>query len=179
MAADELSVGFLRRGVLFDVVDVVCHASADIALIRGEPTKDDGEDSGAYFRDFVGNFQLGEDFFAYGYPKGGPTGDLKRDMEDPNVVTPRLFKGHFQRFFIHQHLSYRYSAAELSISAPLGLSGSPLIRPGAPSLVTGLVSGEIALESELGTRTTMITYGVAVMLMDINEWLDDQVPRAK
>ena len=128
---------------------------------------------------------MGEDFFAYGYPA---------DPIGPNASAPtqRLFKGHYQRFMEHRSfMGYRYLAGEMSIAAPAGLSGGPLFRPGAPQMVTALVAENIASQlvvdsieerSEAGrvvkteVRQNVISYGTAVMLSAISDWLDAEIP---
>jgi hypothetical protein len=131
----------------------------------------------------VGNYSLGEQFHAFGYPE-----DVAADVPGP---TPRLFTGHFQRFFdYHSFAGFRYPAGELSLPAPAGLSGGPLFRPGAPQMVTGLVAenfeSRTTLESveevsgggerTIHTTARVISYGVAVMLAPLGEWLTEHVP---
>jgi hypothetical protein len=70
------------------VVEIERHPEADVGLIHVDwGTKRCPEP----FWGFVGNYGLGEDFFAFGYPESvfGP---------DSRMPTARLFKGHFQRF---------------------------------------------------------------------------------
>jgi hypothetical protein len=131
----------------------------------------------------VGNYSLGEQFHAFGYPE-----DVAADKPGP---TPRLFTGHFQRFFDYRSFAgFRYRAGELSLPAPAGLSGGPLFRPGAAVMVTGLVAENFESRTTLdsveevsreGDRTTystvrVIAYGVAVMLDPLSGWLDEHVP---
>jgi hypothetical protein len=161
------------------VLHIVRHPSADLALLEIPKADEEGAEPFVYA---VSNWSLGEDFYAFGYPE-----DLFGEHQ--GRPTPRLFKGHFQRFMptYKSKLSYVYVAAELSIPAPAGLSGGPLFRPGAP-VVLGLVtenlesttyldSVEEVLKDGRTTRTTfqkVITYGVALMLSPLKEWLNDQ-----
>src|SRR5436305_455579 len=64
----------------------------------------------------VATHGLGEDFVAYGYPES----IFGSDARQP---TPRLFKGHYQRFLHYRSfMGYHYDAGELSIGVPAGLS---------------------------------------------------------
>ncbi len=161
------------------VLSIVRHPSADVAVLEIAKADEEGVEPFVYA---VNNWSLGEDFYAFGYPE-----DLFG--ENQGRPTPRLFKGHFQRFIptYQSKLSYLYFAAELSIPAPAGLSGGPLFRAGAP-VVLGLVtenlesttyldSVEDVLRDGRTTRTTfqkVITYGVALMLSPLKQWLNDQ-----
>lgn len=94
----------------------------------------------------VGNYSLGEEFFAFGFPE---------DSLGPNQGHPtaRLFKGHFQRFMQYKsHMGYAYFAGELSTPCPGGLSGGPLFRPDAPEMLTGLVAENIEAATLLNSR---------------------------
>jgi hypothetical protein len=136
--------------------------------------------------DGVGNIDLGEDFIAYGYPVEGPS--LSRELAEHPI--PRLFKGYYQRFMPYvAPRGYRYMAGEMSIPAPGGLSGSPLFREGS-WLPTGLVTGSaesyaivdsIEDVDEAGKvfrqeSRKVITYGIALMLFDVVEWLNTIFP---
>ncbi len=156
------------------------HPRADLALLVLSSAKEGIEP----FWDCVGNFMLGEEFFAYGFPAD----DI--GVEAGNIVE-RLFKGYFQRFFRYKSfLGYEYLAGELNISCPAGLSGGPMFRPGAFPMLTGLVVENIEsatiLDSVIeiqdnGTRykeeqKKVINYGICVMLDPIKEWLDSMIP---
>ena len=161
------------------------HPNADIALLRMQEEDMNGVQP---FWDCVGNYALGEDFTTYGFPE---------DISFPKISsasqpTPRLFRGYFQRFFDHHsHLGYRYIAGELNIPCPAGLSGSPLFRLGAPSMLTGMVTENIEstkiLDSveeiqEDGEKykhiyQKIITYGICLMLHDVRDWLDKNIPK--
>ena len=85
------------------------------------------------FWDSVASQGLGDDYAAFGYPE-----DVAADTPGP---TPRLFTGHFQRFFDHSsYAGYNYRAGEMSLPAPAGLSGGPVFRRQAPVMVMGLVA---------------------------------------
>jgi trypsin-like peptidase len=170
------SAGIPERRV---VLRVVRHPSADLALLEVAKAEEEGVEPFVYA---VSNWSLGEDFFAFGYPE-----DVFGDY--PGAPTPRLFKGHFQRFIqtYKSKLGYEYFAAELNIAAPAGLSGGPLFRAAAP-VVLGIVTENLESTTFLDsveqvfrdgqtTRTTyqkVITYGVALMLSPLKEWLNDQ-----
>jgi hypothetical protein len=174
---------FLPSLQLREVLEVVPHPTADLALLR---CKDYGATEFAPFSDAVATSALGEEFMAYGHPE-----DTTADGPQP---TPRLFRGYFQRFMRHRSFNGSdYLAAELSIPCPDGLSGSALFRPGT-SLVTAMATEnrEHSQASDLETveehfpdgrhRVTVfrrtISYGVALMLASALDWLDDHVQTA-
>jgi fucose permease len=79
----------------------------------------------------------------------------------------------------------------LSIPAPAGLSGGPLFRPGAPPIVTGLVTENLEsttfldeqVEQAVGHDAAQVTkykrvisYGIALMLDRFGDWLDEHTP---
>lgn len=163
------------------VTQAVRHESADIAVLRVAEDTHPVEP----FWGSAGNFALGEEFRAFGYPEN-VLGQTAR------MPTARLFTGHYQRFFQHQsHAGYSYLAGEMSIPAPAGLSGGPLFRAGAPSIVTALAAenfdsattveaSEEVLEERGTVRThyqRIISYGLAVMLEPLNQWFDTLLPK--
>lgn len=167
-------------GLPRSVLEVRTHPTADLSLLVVEPRENDLIEP---FWGCVGNYSLGEDFFAFGFPEDSALG--------PNTGRPtaRLFKGHFQRFMHHKsQMGYSYIAAELSIACPEGLSGGPLFRPEAPVMLTGLVAENIEaatfrdsqeIEQPSGRvvreHWKVINYGVSVMLEPVNDWLDEHV----
>jgi hypothetical protein len=176
----ELLIASGYRRIVRGVREVIKHKNADIALLVAEPIKDDETHP---FWDLVGNLSLGEDFVAYGYPE---------DAIGPNEgrPTPRIFKGYFHRFMRHKsHLGYEYLAGELSTPCPSGLSGGPLFRPGALTMLTGLVTEDIEATTSLhetesfaqdGSKVVdhyrrVVTFGVGLMLTDVKDWLDQHV----
>jgi hypothetical protein len=183
----RIRIEYPRRGLFYRVTNVKMHNSADLAILFSPSDEVDdlrGPPPGA-FSNFVANWGLGEDFYAYGFPIEGPG-------RSPvgQTPTPRLFKGSYQRFFeFDAPGGYRYLAGELSIPAPAGLSGGPLFRPEAPSLLTGIVtmnteaySTEDWYEETTGEGTArveahhrVIRYGVGVMLSPLSDWLDEFV----
>jgi hypothetical protein len=185
LQADQLGVITPRGGLIKSAFAVTRHPSADIAIIE-TPTMHVEGDEVEPFELIVSNWSLGEDFFAYGYPVDvlGP---------DPAKPTERLFKGHFQRFLDHksQHLPFQYLAAELSFPSPAGLSGGPLFRPAAHTVLLGMATENLmsttTLESverlrrgdepvERLSRERVIEYGVALMLSGVNDWIDIHIP---
>lgn len=163
------------------VIEVITHPNADVSLLLVAPLESDLVEP---FWGNVGNYSLGEEFMAYGFPE---------DSRGPNLGQPtaRLFKGYFQRFMHHKsHMGYSYVAGELNTPCPGGLSGGPLFRPGAPVMVTGLVAESIEVATVLDSQEKtldngsivneeyrrVINYGVAVMLHDIEDWLRQHVP---
>jgi hypothetical protein len=121
----------------------------------------------------------GGDFDAYGYPNDGlPAGQ----------PVGRLMKGHFQRYFGYESPSgYTYFAGEMSVPAPAGTSGGPVLRRGTPHLdgiVTTNVDSSILLDKvdeideddkrlRIETRR-VVTYGIAAMATSLLPWLAEQ-----
>lgn len=183
--ASEIWVDFPMQRARRVAVDIIPHPSADVSIVvTSRPHDDDGMGypSGAFWN-CVGNVSLGEEFMAYGFPTEGP-------YEEAQSPTPRLFVGHYQRFLRFDGLRGSYFAGEMSIPAPAGLSGGPVFRRGAPPMVTGLVTTNLETYSILdsteevdtsGVRTRcesrqVIRYGLAAILSDVEQWLDEHVP---
>jgi hypothetical protein len=192
-----VNVGDERKVIWRGVSGVERHPTADIAVLHTLPMSDEGrntigpeaaatEDQTEGFQGYVSNYGIGEDFHAYGFPEN-IFGDEQR------TPTPRLFKGHFQRFLEYEsrHLQYRYFAGEMSIPAPAGLSGGPLFRPSAPPIVTGLVTENLEsttfldeqVEQAVGHDAAQVTkykrvisYGIALMLDRVGDWVDEHAP---
>jgi hypothetical protein len=178
---EKLVVLSPHEGVFCEIAAVQLHPSADAAVLV---LKSQGREIVEPFWGCVGNYGLGEEYFAYGFPE---------DYRGPNEGRPtaRLFRGHFQRFMQHEsHMGYSYLAGELSTPCPGGLSGGPLFRPGAPVMITGLVAENIEAATFLDEEEIVlddgkvvnehyrrvINYGVAVMLYSIEEWINHYVP---
>jgi hypothetical protein len=183
----RIRIDYPRKAFMRGVREVLFHPDADVAILVSPPDTDDdfvGYPEGA-FTNFVGNWSLGEDVYAYGFPVEGPGTDPQRQ-----TPTPRLFKGHYQRFFNFESPGgYNYVAGELNIAAPAGVSGGPVFRPGAPSLLTGVVTTNSESYSTLDWREEtsgevtrieahhrVISYGIVVMLSVIEDWLNEYIP---
>jgi hypothetical protein len=182
----RIRIEYPRLGYFVRVSDIQIHPQADLAVIVSPeeelhpklPPMDP-------FRLTAGNWGLGKEFAAYGYPTEGPSPTSTSD-----VPTPRLFLGHYQRFFQYSDVRYNYVAGELSIPAPAGLSGGPLFNPGGPMVLTGIVAGNVEAYSTLSWREEVreggveriemhhrvIEYGIAVMLSSVQDWLDEVMP---
>jgi hypothetical protein len=176
---DQLAVMTPRGGLIKSAWSVARHPSADIALVRTAIIHAEGDEVEP-FELIVENSGLGEEFFAYGYPADvlGPEADKP---------TERLFKGHFQRFLAYHSRStaFQYAAGELSFPVPAGLSGGPLFRPAAPSVLLGMATENLRsttyldhVESVSKSGSTVekhyervIEYGVALMLSGVLDWL--------
>jgi hypothetical protein len=162
------------------VEEVIRHDTADLCVLR-LPRMD--REPAEPFWGVVGNYHLGEQFHTFGWPEECP-GDT--------APTARLFTGYFQRFIPQHesHLGFKYAAGELSIPCPGGLSGGPLFRPAAPVMLTAMATENLDTYSVLdsvseiqsdGTKyreesRRVISYGIALMLDGVSEWLDDHVP---
>ena len=165
---------------LVQASEILQHDEADLAVLRVDP-RVAGPITEPFPGHLVSNYALGEDFMAYGYPEDvyGP---------NPQRPAPRLFKGHYQRFMGHRsQMGYSYPAAELSFGCPAGLSGGPLFRPGAHSVVVAVAAENIEsttgadFEEEVTGEARIVyrrvlTYGVAVLLEPLRDWLAEVVP---
>ena len=75
----RVRIDYPRRALTRTVSRVALHPSADLALLVSPPDESDafeGYREGA-FSNFVGNWSLGEDLFAYGFPLEGPQMDAQ------------------------------------------------------------------------------------------------------
>ncbi|HEV8232706.1 MAG TPA: serine protease [Thermoanaerobaculia bacterium] len=181
LPAHELFVVTQIWGQTESVVErVIKHPTADLAILVLPP------DSGVMARSFWGcaGYQLGEDFYAYGYPVDVLGENAKRP-------TARLFKGHFQTFSKFRSLDgrYEYEAAELSIPCPAGLSGGPLFNMADQRFAIGMATenrdSRTTLDSweeeQQGSEVRksiyqeIIRYGVALLLKPLEPWLKSQI----
>jgi hypothetical protein len=185
---EDLSVGRLIMPGAPDPIPfskVEHHPHADLSMITIDPDNLGYKPYWEPFWNFAANFQVGEEFMAYGYPI-----DTVVAEEDLGPA-PRLFRGHYQRFWFHRAgTRFNYVAGELSVPAPAGLSGGPVFRPDALPIVTGMVTSNVestTYTDEVVERTRngstertilkrLVSYGVAVMLSELAPWLDDLIP---
>jgi hypothetical protein len=167
------------RAPMHEPVEVICHKTADIALLKFASPLDI-----EVFSDAASNLALGEDFIAYGFPEDTLG-------EDAYMPTARIFRGYFQRFVQYKSFrGYEYFAGELSMPCPGGLSGGPLFRPRAYDVAIGLVTENLQsstilrAEEELDRQGILvktkyqefINYGVALILDRVRDWLDQNAP---
>jgi hypothetical protein len=182
----SLLLVFPRTHRIIPVVSVSKHPDADVAVLQGEPSATDTQVSHPdnAFWDCVANWGLGEEFLAYGFPE-------ETNPQGAATAQPRLFVGHYQRFFPFESPSgFHYLAGEMSVPAPGGLSGGPLFRRGAPQMITGIVTtnhdsytiSDSVEEVENNGRVyraesrRIISYGIALMLNTVKPWLINVVP---
>lgn len=102
----------------------------------------------------------------------------------------RVFVGHYQRTFTYRERLYEFEAGELSIAAPEGLSGAPVFNRERPSEVQAVVVGnreertertyeetfDDAGEKHTHAAYSIVSYGVAVLLDSLSDWLNEHVP---
>lgn len=178
-----------RGGHMRSTVKVEVHPTADLAalhLFPGDADDLSGHPSDAFWGT-VGNYGLGEEFMTYGYPF-----ETRESMGPFKAVeSARLLRGSFQRF--HQFVDpagHQFLAGEMSVPAPTGMSGAPLFRLGALPMLTALVVGSTessvlaykvsevkdGVETYVERVDRVTTYGVAVMLDPLRDWLDTQLP---
>jgi trypsin-like peptidase len=191
-----LSLRFFGRGqshrvsemVEHRVTEVVQHKFADIAILWTTPTSDQRAEWA--FQHITTDIKLGDPFIAYGFPAAEQSslGPIPENLEH------RLFRGHYQRYFPYEapRARYRYGAGEMSIAAPAGLSGGPVLLPNDYSTLTGIVTTnfdsyitidsveEIIDEGKLRKQEIrkVISYGISLLLSDdaVLHWLNEQVP---
>ena len=166
--------------------EIIHHGVADICVLR-LPRLD--FEPGDPFWGITDDYEPGKGFHALGWPEDCLAGisaamGLPFPEGDPPWVKVRLVAGTYQRF-IPQYASphgFAFVAGELSIPCPLGLSGGPLFRPETPPLVTGMVIGNLQTRSVPDSpaqvmKDRVIEYGVALMLDQVEGWLDEHIPR--
>jgi len=184
----SLASGAGPTGFMGRVRSVARHPEADLAVltVEGEPP---GSIEGAADPFLSVGFAcrvMAEEFVAFGYPIGdSPTPSFPR----PGPI-PRTFVGHYQRIFPYERGGHRFEAGELSVTAPEGLSGGPVFNRERPQEIHGIVVENMESRSERNWEESfdedghkhshasysIISYGIAVLLDPLREWLDDQVP---
>ena len=178
----EIGIFVPETGNTLSVVSEQQHPEADITVLS---TADPLQHNLQPFVDHTSRHEIGEDFMAFGFPEDVFAVDRRQPV-------PRLFKGHFQRFFEHKsHLGFRYVAGELSVGCPGGLSGGPVYRASdlvfrVDGVVTENLESTTVLETLEETETDgavtrhsfarIINYGLCVMLFDLKEWLHNHAP---
>lgn len=158
---------------------IIRHPKADLAILE----IDDSIEIFDQFRDISPAPEMGTNVTAFGYPE-----DTQPKGPAP---TPRYFKGHVQRKYVHQsHLGFSYLAAELSFGAPAGLSGGPVANEATPNLALGVIAENHESSTLLVLRTdvvdgeskyreeirSMINYATCVLLEPVRDWLDENIP---
>lgn len=166
---------------VFQVQGIDVHPTADAAVLKIIPP-DEREITWAIY-DAWDDRAFGLDVFAFGYPQEWVAGA-------PQPM-PRLFKGHVQRFFDHEsYLGFSYLAVELSFACPAGLSGSAIVNPTLQGRLYGLVTENVRTSTEVESVLEVdergdkykesfhriVSYGVALWLPSITNWLDAVVP---
>jgi len=112
-------------------------------------------------------------------------------VEPADKPTPRVFRGYVQRVGDFSSDARLLRAVELSIAAPIGLSGGPVFVPSSDrvfAVVTGNFESYTTLDEEVEqiapeqTRTTtarrIVSYGMALSLWHVEEWLREVAPLA-
>ena len=164
------------------VVKIERHPNADVALLRLADLWPAGVEPFVHIKPFTA---LGLEFMAYGFPEDAPAPD-----EEPLTPTPRLFRGYLQRELNYRRAGYDYSAGEMSIPAPAGLSGSSLFVAADFNSVIGVAVenvqsttyvGRVEEQTSDGGKITHVEpehvqYGIAALLAPVEDWLDELVP---
>lgn len=133
------------------VIAVEVHPTADLAILTVPSLDALALDP---FWDVVNPMGLGELAEGFGYPEDVYPNDMLGPL-------PRVFRGHYQRLFVHHSSSgYKYRAGELSFPAPSGLSGGPVYRPEAPPMVSGLVAENFESTTLLHAVLDLLVNGI-------------------
>ncbi len=166
--------------------NVIHHPDADVAILEVPPDQE-LPTSLSFFKS-IERPQMGEDFFAYGFPIFGG-----------ERLDPRVLWGAFQTF---RHYTscltreadkrpYTYFAGELSIPCPRGLSGGPVFRRDRHDVLLAIVTEnheegtEISYSEELAIKDgqknftstkNVILYGMSVVAAAIENWLVQEIP---
>ncbi len=160
------------------------HPDADLAVLEISETGA-ARVQPLYGPDTISPYSWGAEFGAIGFPED-------TSAEDKLEPTARYFRGFVQRFFYHQSLlGYAYTAGEMSIGAPAGLSGGPVFSMRDLGVAIGVVAENRQSSTYLRTIEeiqeeghtykevvrSMIEYGIFVHLKSVEDWLDVQVPK--
>ncbi len=148
------------------ILEVVRHPTSDLALLIAGKRETEPMAT-QVFTGVDSTLQEGGDFWAFGYP-----------VEGVDTPVGRFFKGHFQRHFGYQDSAGReYFAGELSIAAPGGLSGGPVVRPHSPQLLAAVVTTNVKTTRSEVRR--VVAYAIAAMLSSAGEWLAEAAGASK
>lgn len=173
----------ILNGKPYPVSAVERNEKSDVALLTADVTPEDEFLQHHVFDGVASGLIEGGDFNAYGYLSKGP-------MTGPSLVG-RFLKGNFQRYFGYTGpQGHEYFAGELSVPAPAGLSGGPVVYPQDSKNLAGIVTAnvesyaildQIEEAREDGSTTKyesrrVLSYGLCAMLSGLKEWLDEQVP---
>jgi hypothetical protein len=184
MGASDLAVA-TQYGHKLTVQRIEHHPTVDVSAVVTDPNTLGILHPFAGLYLFPGTHAIGEEFAAFGFPVGGTV------HEPANIPVPRVFRGHIQRLADFRTGGLKsYTAFELSIPAPSGLSGGPVFVPSEADRVFGVVTGnadsymtEVEEVEEMTpgctSRTTVkriISYGMALSLMGVRDWLDEVAP---
>lgn len=145
------------------VLDVVVHESADVAILRFEPSDNlEWFALGRPDADY-NHFPLGEDVAAYGFPRIG--------VEMP--IPGRLMGGHIQCKFTRETGPYRYAAYELSFPAFHNLSGAPVYRDWVRQQVIGVITDSTSYGSTEGNEHIYAAWSLAAALVPLRPWIEE------
>lgn len=188
--AEDLRVFYLGRGGEMRTVEALTtHEVADLCVVKlaQAPNDDLSGQSLEAFWGSVSNLALGEEFMTYGFP-----------IEEAESLGPmvaarsaRLVRGYYQRFLeFGTGGGYQFLAGEMSVPAISGMSGSPLFRPGAFPMLTGIVVASLesrvetysvtevkdGLDTYVEKMSRITTNGIALILHPLEEWLQAMIP---
>jgi hypothetical protein len=185
LEAHRLRLHFPYSGTAVRVVGVNRHPEADLAVLELEELPDNEKFAPLYGPDPIDPVvSWGDAFGSLGYPED--TGE--------RGVSPvaRCIRGYIQRFYEHRsHMGYAYRAGEMSVGAPAGLSGGPVLAVTDAMVAIGLVAENRQSTTYLHqleeiqdgghtykeTLHSVIQYGAFVVLKAVEEWLDVHAPK--
>jgi hypothetical protein len=172
----EVAVYQRLNGIVRPVVEIARDPSHDIAVLRTQQHEDDPKLEAQMLTGVSSEHIMGGDFLTHGFP-----------IEGANEPVPRLLKGHFQRIFTYTNTDgHEYFAAELSVPTPAGHSGGPVVWSHSPRELVAVVTtnhdsyillDQIEEIEEDGRilrveSRRIVTYGIAVMVSGIKEWIE-------
>lgn len=177
-----MGVAFPGMEEAVPVVEIRRHPKADVAMVRVAP----GHGASRAFVD-VDTHYPGKDVWAFGFP-GSDAGEQER-------ATPRIYRGYSHRTMRYSSPTTRstYGAIELSFAPPTGLSGAPVYHRSRFPLEQGLIAEDhqvtsaAEFEEEIDRQPgeekrvvyrRVVDFGIAVLLEEIRDWLDEVAPAA-
>jgi hypothetical protein len=173
------------RGGTIRVSRVIVHPSADLAALILDETNMPANTSWA-FSEIGRSFLGGDEFMTYGFPTERPAFD-----SPASTPTGRVLTGRCQRFYLYEsEAGGTDAAAELSIPAPVGLSGAPMFRRVGPSAVIGVITTNLDTYSIVDSRTEIdekgatyreesrriLSYGIGLLISEVRDWLLSEFP---
>jgi hypothetical protein len=180
----EEDLALVLNGQPWKINDTVRHPESNVAVVIAEAQVEDDFLKHHVFDAPPPALISGGDFEAFGFLSDGP-------LVDDRPVG-RLLKGHFQRYFGYESpIGYKYFAGEMSIPAPAGFSGGPIVYLNQRNILCGIATANVEsyaildqIEEKVSEDVTtryesrrVLSYGLAAMVSGFTTWLDEIVPK--